>query len=48
MRLNKCSVSEYYTKIRGIGEELDAMSELPTIASMTEDITAFLNALAKQ
>ncbi|KAJ8436759.1 hypothetical protein Cgig2_030117 [Carnegiea gigantea] len=42
------SVSDYYTLMRGIWEELDAMNELPRITTVGEDITQFLNALLKQ
>jgi len=42
------SVSEYYTKIRGIWEELSAMNDLPRLTSVSEEITNLLHALAKQ
>jgi len=47
LKKSKYYVSEYY-KIHGIWKELDAMSELPTIAIVSDDIAAFLNALSKQ
>ena len=48
MKQNGCSVSEYYTRMRGIWEELDAMSDLPRITIVAEEVVNFLQALAKQ
>ncbi|KAJ8449705.1 hypothetical protein Cgig2_001361 [Carnegiea gigantea] len=42
------SVSKYYTVMRGIWEELNAMNELPRMTTIAEDVTRFLNALLKQ
>ena len=42
------SVNEYYTKMRGVWEELSAMNDLPKFTSVTEEIINFLQALAKQ
>ncbi|KAJ8438024.1 hypothetical protein Cgig2_030005 [Carnegiea gigantea] len=39
------TVSEYYTMLRGVWKELDAMNELPRITAMADDITNFLNFL---
>jgi len=48
LKQNNCPVSEYYTKMRGIWEELDAMNDLPRLTVMNPEITNFLQALAKQ
>ena len=42
------SLNEYYTMLRGFWEELDAMNELPRIATGAKDVTRVLNALLKQ
>lgn len=42
MKQNKSLVSEYYSRVRVIWEELDAMSELLVLS------TIFLNVLKKQ
>ena len=42
------SINEYYTKLRGIWEELSAMNDLPRFTAVSEEITNFLQALAKQ
>jgi len=48
LRQNTNSISEYYTQIKGIWEELDAMCDLPRINGASEEVTNFLQALAKQ
>ncbi|KAJ8425811.1 hypothetical protein Cgig2_008860 [Carnegiea gigantea] len=48
MKQNKVPVSEYYTKMRGIWEELDSMGELLVLTVLTDEIVTFLNALGKQ
>ena len=48
LKKNKSPVSEYYTRMRGIWEELDDMSELPILTTMTNEITTLLSALSKQ
>ncbi|XP_071697670.1 uncharacterized protein [Rutidosis leptorrhynchoides] len=45
---NGISVSENYTKMKCIWEEIDSMSELPRVTNVTPEITNFLNALKKQ
>jgi len=42
------SISEYYTKMRSIWEELSAMNDLPKFTTVNEEITNFLHALTKQ
>ena len=42
---NHALISESYTQIRGIWEELGAMIDLPKISVVTEEITTFMNAL---
>ena len=42
------TINEYYTKLRGIWEELNAMNDLPRFTTVSEEITNFLQALAKQ
>ena len=41
-------MNEYYTKMRGVWEELSAMNDLPKFTSINEEITNFLQALARQ
>jgi len=48
VRQNHGPVSEYYTKLRCLWEELEDMSQLPKITAMTEEITMFLHAWTKQ
>ena len=38
-------VSEYYTSMKCVWEELDSMTELPRIVNITPEVTVFLNAL---
>ena len=47
MKQNKIPISEYYTKMRGIWEELNSMSELLILTVLTDEIATFLNALSK-
>jgi len=42
------SVSEYYTKLKCLWEELNGMNELPKITVVTDEIAIFLQALTKQ
>ena len=42
------SVSEYYTDMKCVWEELDSMNELPRIVNITHEIAVFLNALNTQ
>jgi len=42
------TISEYYTRMRAIWEELSGMNDLPQFTSMSEEITNFLQALTKQ
>lgn len=37
------SVSEYYTKMKCVWEELDSMNVLPRLTTVSAEITAFLN-----
>ena len=48
VKQNHSSVSEYYTKLKCLWEELEDMNELPKITAITDEITAFLKALTKQ
>jgi len=48
LKENNSVVNEYYTTMRGIWEELDAMCDLPQIVKITEDVTNFLAILANQ
>jgi len=48
LKQNGDSVNEYYTKMRGVWEELSAMNDLPKSTSINEEITNFLQALARQ
>ncbi|PWA93097.1 serine carboxypeptidase S28 family protein [Artemisia annua] len=42
------SISEYYTRMKCVWEELDSMNVLPRITSVNPEITAFLNAINTQ
>jgi len=48
VKQNHGPVSECYTKLRCLWEELEDMSQLPKITVMTEEITMFLQAWTKQ
>ena len=48
LKQNNCPISEYYTRMRGIWEELDAMNDLPRLTIETTEITNFLQALSRQ
>ena len=48
LRQNTNSLSEYYTHIKGIWEELDATCDLPRISDASEEVNNFLQVLAKQ
>jgi len=48
MKQNNLSISEFSTKVKGIWEELEAMSELPVFSTVSDEITRFLAALHKQ
>jgi len=48
LKQNGDSVNEYYTKMRGVWEELSAMNDLPKFTSVNEEVTNFLQALARQ
>ncbi|PWA82483.1 hypothetical protein CTI12_AA178300 [Artemisia annua] len=42
------SVSEYYTKMKCVWEELDSMNNLPRLTAITQEMSVFLNAVEKQ
>lgn len=42
------SVSEYYTQMKAIWEELESLNTLPVISTMTSEVTTLINALEKQ
>ena len=42
------SISDYYTKLKGVCEELEFMSDLPFITTNAEDVTQFLACFHKQ
>ncbi|KAL2944837.1 hypothetical protein RDABS01_033184 [Bienertia sinuspersici] len=48
LRQKEQSVTEYYTSMKSLWDELDAMSNLPPITLMTPEVQAFVNALNKQ
>ncbi|KAL2902329.1 Mediator of RNA polymerase II transcription subunit 17, partial [Bienertia sinuspersici] len=48
LRQKEQSVTEYYTTMKSLWDELDAMSNLPPITVMTPEVQAFVNALNKQ
>ncbi|KAJ8428822.1 hypothetical protein Cgig2_021077 [Carnegiea gigantea] len=41
------SLNEYYTMLRGLWEELDAMNELPRITTEADDVTNFLKCITE-
>lgn len=45
---NGSPISEYYTKMKCVWEELDSMSELPKLNNITPELVVFLAALNKQ
>ena len=45
---NQILVSDYYTRLKCLSEELKDMNELPKILIITDEKTAFLKALTKQ
>ncbi|XP_071712350.1 uncharacterized protein [Rutidosis leptorrhynchoides] len=44
----RSAVSDFYTKMKCIWEEIDSMSDLPRIADVTPEITAFMTAVNLQ
>ena len=48
LKQNGASINDYYTKMRGIWEELSAMSDLPRFTTVNEENTNFLQAWSKQ
>lgn len=40
-------VSDYFTKLSGLWEEIDSMNVLPTITTITTEVTTLLNAIEK-
>jgi len=42
------SISDYYTKMKEVWEELESMSDLPCITTAAEDVTQFLACLNRQ
>ena len=42
------SVSEYYTKLKCVWEELDSMTVLPRLVTITPEMSVFLIAVEKQ
>ena len=47
IKQNGGSVSDYYTRIKGIWEELDSMIDLPKVSVANEKIAAFLHAFGR-
>ncbi|KAL2904657.1 Ferritin subunit [Bienertia sinuspersici] len=45
---NGSTINEYYTVMKGLWEEQDALNILPPITHMTSEIDAFMGALDKQ
>ena len=41
------SISEYYTKMRCVWEEIDSMTEFPRLTNITPEISLFLSAIDK-
>ncbi|KAL2895249.1 Gag polyprotein [Bienertia sinuspersici] len=47
-RQNEKSVSDYYTEMKGIWEELEVLNTLPAITNMNPEVMGFIGALNKQ
>lgn len=45
---NGANISDHYTKMKSLWEEIDCMNELPRIEVVTAEITSFMKALNKQ
>ncbi|GJZ50579.1 cysteine-rich receptor-like protein kinase 8 [Tanacetum coccineum] len=45
---NNSSVSEYYTRMKCVWEELDSLTVLPRLVTITPEMSAFLSAVEKQ
>jgi len=45
---NQVPISEYYTRLKCLWEELEDMNELLKISVVMDEIKAFFNALTKQ
>ena len=45
---NNSSSSDYYTRTKSIWEELNALDDLPKITIVTDELTKFLNSLARK
>jgi len=48
VKQNLALISEYYTKLKCLWEELEDMNELPKVSVIFDEITTFLQALTKQ
>ena len=40
-----CGINEYYTRMKGMWEELESLDQLPIVTTTGDDITKFLEAL---
>ncbi|XP_074336319.1 uncharacterized protein LOC141673467 [Apium graveolens] len=47
LKQNHLYVADYFTQLSSLWEELESMSLLPTITTMTPEITTFLSAITK-
>jgi len=48
MKQNHASINDYYTNLRCLWEELEAMSQFPHIAVVSDELRAFISALNQQ
>lgn len=48
VKQNGASISDYYTKMKCLWVEIDAMGELPIITEVTQEIRELLKTLSKQ
>ena len=48
LKQNNSPLNEYYTRMKGIWEELSAMNDLPQFIVVIDEITNFLRALSEQ
>ncbi|KAL2927057.1 Oral-facial-digital syndrome 1 protein-like protein [Bienertia sinuspersici] len=45
---DRMSISEYYTKICGLWEEIENLNDYPPISHITTEIRAYINAIKQQ
>lgn len=48
LRQNKQKITEYYTVLSSLWEEIDSMNVLPSVTTAAEDITVLMKAIETQ